>query len=191
MVTDVTLEAKQMTEPLRFSVAEVLTASGLERSAFKMLIHRDVIFGARDDDVTGGGGAGQFRRFSWYVLTQAVTGAALTELGIPASRAYEAAARFSHFGAPGGVLDGGAPVRHVGFPYHPGDGDTWLIVTPTGGRVRLSARGALPDMPTIAGHDPEPPLGFTALDMGRLFHRTCTRLGIDPAALLRERYGRD
>jgi len=177
-----------------YSTADVLTASGLSNNTFQTHMRRKMVVGYGEDDITGGGGPGQPRRFSWQALTQVAVASALIEMGMPASEAYDAAMYFAHTGegrdgwqyGEGGEARNNFTERYPGLPHHFRDGDTFLIVRSGESKVICAPQGSLPLLEVSS--DDDPIIGFFALNASALFHRTCRRLGLNGHALLEQAY---
>ncbi len=170
-----------------FTTPEVLAAAGLGANTFQSYLRRDMIVGARG--ITGGGGQGRghARSYTWHAMMQIAVGAALVEAGVAPADAFKAAGHFAHMGS-GGAPGSDVPRRTPGLPYHPREGETYLLMVEDASRVVLAADGSIPlnAVPSIEGH---PAIGFTALDLTAVFYRVCDRLDVRAQDVLREAYG--
>jgi hypothetical protein len=139
-------------------------------------------------------GKGHRREFSFFNVMEVAGAVSLMEIGIrsPAD-AFKAASHFAHT-APGGsgwVVDGeiiegdSKPKRWPSLPYHPRDGETFLVVSGDLSKVVLSQRG---ELNTFSFFSRPRPAGFILLNMSEVFRAVTQRMALDYREALDEAY---
>lgn len=165
--------------PLKFSTNDVLAVTGWTMNTFQSHLRREDVIRAADVSTAS---RGVPRRYSWAAVMQFAVGAELISLGITPGTAFQRAAKVAFFGSRGGS----GPDRVPGFPFAYRDGQSWLVIAGDEAAVMpvIGGKLELQTVPGIASGG----LSFQAVDLTKIFERTCTRLEIDPAAMLRDIY---
>ncbi len=169
-----------------FTTGDLLRLTGVQRSTLQSWLHREYLLIA-SDQMDGGEGCGNHRRFSLQAVIHFVVGAELVKLGLSPLTSFQAAARFAYFGQAGSVQTFHRPPA---CPFHHSQGKT-LLVIPAGCADRAEVI-AIEGESLRASNVPDVDGGssaFVALDLGKVFNRTLRALGMDPERELRLAYG--
>lgn len=164
-----------------FQVGQIAQAIGSSPQTIKAWLHKGWVMGHRE--ISGGGGAGNRRRFSFHNLMEFATAKHLMEIGFQrdAGAAFKAAHVFAHM-SDGITFEN---TRLPGFPYFAGK--TFLCANSSDAVVVQHIPGvdALPVlMQSLAG-----PHAFLMLDAGNVFGSVLTALGYDPQSEIASAYG--
>jgi len=167
---------------LSFSTGEAARAAVVPRATLQTWMHREYLV-IPDGAMQGGEGTGNHRRLSLPALMQVVVGADLVSLGLPASVAFRAAARFAYRAK----TDGEKIVRHAGLPFHWSQGQSLLLIP---SRYPEEAETvAAPDGKIALWEVPMGAKNFVTVDVGYLFEDALKSLEIDPVNYLNAAYG--
>lgn len=174
---------------LTFSTGDVLAASSVPNATFQSWNNRnDLIFPT--DQVAGGVGAGNHRRFSLAAFLQVVVGAEINRMGIAPAQAFRAAAKFAYFG--NSTQDGQHVDRRPGYPYHWSRGRT-LLIMPAGNAeqakvilIKKDEKLPLWDVPQLDGKSPA---SFAVVDVLSIFERAVESAGFISSAMMNDAYG--
>lgn len=173
-------------QPYSFSTNDVLAATGWTMNTFQSHMRReDTIV---SDGVTEAR-RGVPRRFTWNAIMQFVIGGELIAMGITPNRAFFYAAKVAFIGAAlplDAAGEQGVITRAPGYPFPYQAGETWVlianeklsVVATLGNKLDLSA---VPDLWGAA-------VSFQALNLTKLFEKTCQSLELDAASQLNSVY---
>lgn len=159
------------------SLAELSTATVVNNQTLKTWFAKDYPAGNLAGAVTGGGGPGQRRAFSFNTVMEIAIVAKLQEIGHGTrdlAALFKSAQNFAHVGSAGKDYD--LPDRHPGLPFHHSYGDTIFAASP----VRTFAELYSPERDTYrllkdgTGSD-----HFVTINATMLFADVCIRLGTD------------
>lgn len=171
-----------------FGAGEITRFADVTNDNLQNWLKRKVIMGQHD--ITGGGGIGQRRKFTFNNLMEIAVAAELMACaGLNVSDAFRASKMFSHTGhGPTGFVGEAAQgaERRPGMPYHHDHGTTLLCVWNEGQRVILTDNGLL-NINTVLPHG-SIATGFVVLDVSEVFARVMNRMGRDYRAVLNEAY---
>lgn len=169
-----------------YSAADVVRAAKVSGETLQNWLKRGVIVGHRDgrSEITGGGGQGRHRRFSFFSVMEIASARALvSSCGVDLHQAIVAAADFAHSGH--GPFDD-KPGRLPGFPFPPALGQTYLVCGGGGSDVILDRRdGQVLDLVRVVLRNPA---AFVMLDATALFDQVVAALGHHPQAALDTAY---
>lgn len=169
----------------QFDTSAVARACGVTANVVHNYLKRDLLSEVRGQ-VTGGGGRGKGKHFTFYNVMEVAIARALMEAwgqgkGDP-ERAFIAAEQFAHFGE---EYDGLR--RHPAVPFE-GSGHTLFVVGSEGQTRELFIPSGVPgaDYHSIWREIRSP--NFTIINASRVFETVVERLGADPADALAECY---
>lgn len=173
-----------MENPLTFSAGDVARAAQIDADTLQNFLKRHPIF---KNSYEGGGARGRHKRYSWHAMMHVTAASALIAAGLAAGRAFEAAAKFAHFGELS--IGGEVTRRRPGLPYHWSHGKSLLVVTPDHAEVIHTGDPNKLPLHLIRGAPPSRfPLAFTLLDVSTLFERVCREFGFNDAEMLNDAY---
>ncbi|MDF0599909.1 hypothetical protein P1J78_04110 [Psychromarinibacter sp. C21-152] len=171
----------------QFTSQQVADATDLTHKSVQNWAARGLIVGH-----SGGGGKGRARLFSWENLMEFAVAAAVLRLGIATPQeAFSAAREFAHFGeGPAGYAewdDPAEPDRKIAMPYHHQHGETFMLIFGEQAKIVAITDGKIPLSAVNVGGTGDPS-AFIAVNVSKVFNKVCTRLGLDPSAVLDEVY---
>lgn len=168
----------------QFQLRHAAEAVGVPPQTIKNWLEKDHIVGHRDK-ISGGGGRGMRREFSFFNVMEMAVAQALVVSGIRnLITAFDAASAFAHAGS-GPLL--GHPARVPSCPFPPSaEGLTILAVGGGTSRTILHKPGT--DFFTKASHAVGHPEVFHVVNINTVFDRVVRSLGADPRDVLDEAY---
>jgi hypothetical protein len=157
-----------------FQMAEIANAIGASPQTIKAWLHKGIVLGNRE--ITGGGGAGNRRNFTFHNLMEFAVAKAIMEIGFQrdAETAFKAAAGFAHVGHES--TDGLHAERLPGFPFYEG----FTLLCTSGEHTTVVQHDPGSDQLTNIRINLRRPMGFLVIDMSEVFERTVSALGYHP-----------
>lgn len=166
-----------------FQLGQIAKAIGRKPGTLKTWLHQGVVIG--HGDVSGGGGPGQRREFSWHNCMEfAVASELLKVTGLSVVEAFQFAGEFSHVDSVS--LSGKPARRQAGFPFETSP-RTLMAISP-GTQCQIYSWSPRDDLFSLIRNDLCRPVGFSILDLTEVFDRTCAGLGLHREAVLAEAY---
>ncbi len=169
---------------MTFQLGRIASAIGRKPETLKTWLHQGVLIGHRD--VSGGGGPGQRREFSWFNCMEfAIASELLKVTGLSVSAAFKAAGDFAH--SADGPLPGETLARLPGLPFET-PVQTYLAATAERSEIFAWLPGIdiLPRMMSELGW----PTAFSVIDVRSVFDQLCSGLGLNPEEALATAYAR-
>lgn len=159
-----------------YTLQEVSAATFTPQTTIKSWLHKGLMVGS-DHTITGGGGRGRKRGFTFYSVMELATAAAILRGG-PADlkSAFSAAREFATFDSPG---------RHMATPF-PGSGLTLMLVS--GNNCEIVKWEPGKDFFAAPRRNLGKPEAMTIIDLEQVFIRTCRGLGLDNAKVMKAAY---
>ena len=157
-----------------FQTGQIASAIGVSPQTIKTWLHNGVVMGQRD--ITGGGGAGNRRNFSFENVMEFAAANALMKVAFQrdTEAAFKAAAKFAHSGV--GPTNANESERHPGLPFS--DGRTLLCATKEHATVVQHIAGQ--DVMATIRNNLRGATEFAVVDIGDVFDLVVSALGYHP-----------
>lgn len=167
-----------------FQMKQIAEAIEVSPQTIKAWLHKGYVMG--HSEVTGGGGAGKRRNFTFHNVMEFAATNAIMNVGFQrdAETAFKASHSFAHVGH--GQIDQIQSERHPGFPFY--DGRTLLCTT--GVHTTIVQHDPGSDVLSIIRNNLLRPASFVVVDMGDTFDRVVSKLGFHPQKEIDLAYGR-
>lgn len=164
------------------SSSEVARLARVAPNTLQAWVKRGVIAGYRDnpDKIGGGGRKGKHLKWSFWCImevavAQALVSTGVSELGVAFRAAYE----FAHLGD---------ELRLPGLPFDRKRGQTILVLSRSQTKVLQWEPGT--DPIALFWSEMRKPESWITVNVAAVFRRVVTELGLDPAAVMQEAYGK-
>ncbi|MCF3595478.1 helix-turn-helix domain-containing protein [Rhodobacteraceae bacterium LMO-12] len=169
-----------------FSASELSELTGAKPDSIQNWLKRDLIIGHKK--ITGGGGQGKHRRFTFHNMIEVAMAQTLINLHMGSKEAFAASANFAHAGGGGTTFN--MPKRDPGLPFHFNHGETIFGVAGGWTFEELWKPGSSRDtygnlrQHLHADH-------FLTVNASEVFNLVCARMDVHPYKVLDAAYPED
>lgn len=157
-----------------FQMGQIASAIDASPQTIKAWLHKEIVTGHRK--ITGGGGAGKRRNFTFHNVMEFAVAKAIMDVGFQrdAEKAFNAATVFAHTGS--GEIDGYQENRMPSFPYY----DGFTLLCTSGKKTRVLQHDPGNDILPNIRNELLRPVSFITVDMSNVFDGVVTALGYHP-----------